>query len=89
MTGPFMIVRTEASINDCAGVMRRRAHVSAHEYDIVLSVPWIWETSLYWLGRLDGDNQVCGEKNGNAMFLFWKGHRVHISMGDGAITSHH
>lgn len=36
-----MIVRTEASINDCAGVMRRRADVSAHEYGIVLSVAWI------------------------------------------------
>lgn len=41
MTGPFMIVGTEASIHDCAVVMRRRADVSAYEYDIVLSVPWI------------------------------------------------
>lgn len=39
MTGPFMIVETEASIHDCAVVMRRRADVSAYEYDIVLSVP--------------------------------------------------
>lgn len=89
MTGPFMIVGTEASIHDCAVVMRRRADVSAYEYDIVLSVPWISETSLYWLWCLDSENQVRSEKNGNAMFLFWKGHRVHISMGDGAITSHH
>lgn len=29
------------------------------------------------------------KKRGNAMFLFFKGHRVHISMGDGAITNHH
>lgn len=41
MTGPFMIVGTEASIHDCAVVMRRRADVSAYEYDIVLSVPRI------------------------------------------------
>lgn len=49
MTGPFMIVGTEDSIHDWAMVMRRRADVSAYEYDIVLSVPRIWETSLYWL----------------------------------------
>lgn len=30
------------------------------------------------------------KKKGNAKFLsLKKGHRVHISMGDGAITSHH
>lgn len=39
MTGPFMAVGTEDSIHDCAVVMRRTAHVSSHEYDIVLSVP--------------------------------------------------
>lgn len=41
MTGPFMIVGTEDSIHDWAVVMRRRADVSAYEYDIVLSVPRI------------------------------------------------
>lgn len=41
MTGPFMIVGTEASIHGCAVVMRRRADVSPYEYDIVLCVPWI------------------------------------------------
>lgn len=40
MTGSFMTVGTEASIHG-AVVMRRRADVSAYEYDIVLSVPWI------------------------------------------------
>lgn len=49
MTGPFMIVGTEASIHDCAVVMRRRDDVSSYEYDIVLSVPWIWQSSLHWL----------------------------------------
>lgn len=62
MTGPFMIVGTEAPIHDCAVVMRRRADVSVYEYDIVLSVPWIWETSLRWLRCLDDDNQVHNEK---------------------------
>lgn len=62
MTGPFMIVGTEAPIHDCAVVMRRRADVSAYEYDIVLSVPWIWESSLYWLPCLDGDNRVHQKK---------------------------
>lgn len=90
MTGPFMIVGTEASIHDCAVVMRRRAGVSVYEYDIVLSVPWIWQTSLYWMHCLEADNRAHGEiKNGNAMFLFWKGHRVQISMDGGTITSHH
>lgn len=41
MTGPFMIVGTEAPIHNSAVLMRRRADVSAYEYDIVLSVPWI------------------------------------------------
>lgn len=49
MTGPFMMVGTEAPIHDGAVVMRRRADVSAYEYDIVLSVPRICETSLYWI----------------------------------------
>lgn len=62
MTGPFMTVGTEASIHDYAVVMRRRADVSADEYDIVLPVPWIWETSLYWLWCLDGVNQVHNGK---------------------------
>lgn len=39
MTGPFMAMGTEDSIHDCAVVMRRTAHVSSHEYDIVLSAP--------------------------------------------------
>lgn len=34
-----MMAGTEASIHDCAVVMRRRADVSAYEYDIVLAVP--------------------------------------------------
>lgn len=29
------------------------------------------------------------KKRENAMFLFRRGRRVHISTGDGAITSHH
>lgn len=89
MTGSFMVMGTEASIHS-AVVMRRRADVSAYEYDIVLSVLWIWETSLYWLRCLDSDNQAHMEKGGGMQwFCFEKGQRVHISMGDGAITSHH
>lgn len=61
MTGSFMVVGTEASIHSDV-VMRRRADVSAYEYDIVLSVLWIWETSLYWLRCLDTDNQARMEK---------------------------
>lgn len=61
MTGSFMIVGTEASIHS-AVVMSRSADVSAYEYDIVLSVPWIWETSLYWLRCLDADNQDHNDK---------------------------
>lgn len=61
MTASFMIVGTEASIHS-AVVMSRSADVSAYEYDIVLSVPWIWETSLYWLRCLDADNQDHNDK---------------------------
>lgn len=70
MTGSFMAVGKEAYIHS-AVVMRRRADVSAYEYDIVLSVPWILETSLYWLQCLDTDNQAwMNLKKGNAMMLF-------------------
>lgn len=73
MTDPFMIVGTEDSIHDCAVVMRRKADVSAYEYDIVLSVPWIWEASLYWLWCLKVDNQVHNEKKEMQCFCFAKG----------------
>lgn len=39
MTAPFMAVGTEDSIHNGAALMRRTAHVSSSEYDIVLSVP--------------------------------------------------
>lgn len=77
MTGPFMAVGTEDSIHDCAVVMRRTAHVSSHEYDIVLSVP--------------ASERLHATGSTMKMHFFGreKGPRVHISMGDGAITGRH
>lgn len=70
MTDPFIIVGTEASIHDCAVVMRR-ADVCSYEYDIVFSVFWYRETSLYWLWCSDGDNQIHkGEKKQMQCFGF-------------------
>lgn len=80
MTGPFMIVGTEASIHDCAVVMRRRADVSAYEYDIVLSVPRIWGTSLYWLRCFHGDNKPHYDKKKGEKQCFCLGEGVECTL---------
>lgn len=90
MTGPFMAVGTEDSIHDCAVVMRRTAHVSSHEYDIVLSVPA--SERLHAIGRDARRLTTRSTKKMHFFFFFFgreKGPRVHISMGDGAITGRH
>lgn len=92
MTGPFMAVGTEDSIHDCAVVMRRTAHVSSHEYDIVLSVPAIGEAPRIGRDTRRFDNPGPHKENAFLFFYFFgreKGPRVHISMGDGAITGRH
>lgn len=86
MTGPFMAVGTEDSIHDCAVVMRRTAHVSSHEYDIVLSVPA--SERLHAIGR-DSRRLTTGSTMKMHFFGREKGPGVHISMGDGAITGRH
>lgn len=68
MTAPFMAVGTEDSIHDGAALMRRTAHVSSYEYDIVLSVPA--SERLHTIGHAapEVDNWVHNE---NA-FFFWQ-----------------
>lgn len=68
MMGPFMAVGTEDSIHDCAVVMSRTAHVSSHEYDIVLSVPS--SERLHAIGR-GARRATIGSTMKMHFFFFW------------------